>query len=591
MQPRRTRSMPSSPLRRVRLVLLLSLATLVPAGVAAQDWKPFGGPPSRTGNQRPPPPETKREPLPPPAESGPYQRPAPRGSGVERGDLDPVASADGTGLPMELWRGLDMQGLEGMLAGLDLPPRSPTLHQLWKRMLLSAAAPPSGAPSTEHFLAVRLEALYRSGLLAEMGEAAGDDKAAANPVVSALLARKDIGLGDAARGCEYAKALVNPRSDLPERLRGEAQLLSGYCAAVAGDKNAAGLAVSLAREEGLEAELPLAILSGFADDTKPRLVLPKRILALDYRFLELLGPVNTRQVLDRAEPALLAVLATGGKADPHSLVMAAEAALRINALPPQTVADIYRRQSPSSAQAEADAQLRRAFYFRAADITQAPPQRARFLRALLDDARKGGYGMQMAQVVATLLGGQPGGPDTAPLAEIGVEAMLASGQIAEARAWAQAGPGGLPHWVALIDVVDPARKSWRTGTLNVLEDMALRGRLAPDVLHRLATALDALDIDVPVPLWDAASRTQQPTGGHLPETGVLADLAESSKRRDAARTILLAMRTLGPNGADGANLLALGDSIRALRRIGLEAEGRRLALEALLPVWPRFPAP
>jgi hypothetical protein len=47
------------------------------------------------------------------------------------------------------------------------------------------------------------------------------------------------------------------------------------------------------------------------------------------------------------------------------------------------------------------------------------------------------------------------------------------------------------------------------------------------------------------------------------------------------------MRALGPGGPSGANLLALGDAIRALKRIGLEADARRLGLEALLVVWPR----
>ncbi len=163
------------------------------------------------------------------------------------------------------------------------------------------------------------------------------------------------------------------------------------------------------------------------------------------------------------------------------------------------------------------------------------------------------------------------------IAETVTEGMLAAGNIDQARAWAAAGQQGLPHWSALIDLVDPARKSWRFGSLAVLEDMAARNRLSPELLHRLATALDALDIDVPVPLWDAANRVGQPKGGFLPETGVLAELADASKRRDTARTVLLVMRALGPNGPEGANVLPLGDSIRALRKIGLEADARRLA--------------
>jgi hypothetical protein len=102
--------------------------------------------------------------------------------------------------------------------------------------------------------------------------------------------------------------------------------------------------------------------------------------------------------------------------------------------------------------------------------------------------------------------------------------------------------------------------------------------------------LDALDIDVPISVWDAANRASQPASGHLPETGVLAALAQAAEHGDAARAILLVMRALGPAGPEGANLLALGDSLRALRRVGLEADARQLALEALVAVWPRMAA-
>ena len=44
---------------------------------------------------------------------------------------------------------------------------------------------------------------------------------------------------------------------------------------------------------------------------------------------------------------------------------------------------------------------------------------------------------------------------------------------------------------------------------------------------------------------------------------------------------LLAMQALGPDSADTAHMIALGDTIRALRRAGLEADARRLGLEAL----------
>ena len=126
------------------------------------------------------------------------------------------------------------------------------------------------------------------------------------------------------------------------------------------------------------------------------------------------------------------------------------------------------------------------------------------------------------------------------------------------------------------------RKVW-----FALEALAQSGRIKPDDLHRLATVLDALSYNVPIPLWEAASRTPQPNTGYLPETGVLSELQDAAKKKEFGRTVLLAMKALGPNGAEGAHMIALGDSIRALKRAGLEADARRLGLEALLGTWPR----
>ena len=151
--------------------------------------------------------------------------------------------------------------------------------------------------------------------------------------------------------------------------------------------------------------------------------------------------------------------------------------------------------------------------------------------------------------------------------------------------------GAMDHWMALIDIADPNFPGRRGDSLATLERLALMGRFSSGNLHRLATVLDALEYNVPIPLWEAASRTPQPSTGHLPETGVLTELQDAAKQREFGRTVLLAMQALGPDGADGAHMIALGDSIRALKRAGLEADARRLGFEALLAGWPRMVSP
>jgi len=55
---------------------------------------------------------------------------------------------------------------------------------------------------------------------------------------------------------------------------------------------------------------------------------------------------------------------------------------------------------------------------------------------------------------------------------------------------------------------------------------------------------------------------------------------------EVGRTVLIAASVLGPKGAKGAHLIALGDALRALKRVGLDAEARRLGFEALYAHWP-----
>ena len=230
--------------------------------------------------------------------------------------------------------------------------------------------------------------------------------------------------------------------------------------------------------------------------------------------------------------------------------------------------------------------LQRAQLLRAVEATQAPERKARLVRQLLNEARRAGLQLQTAHMLAPQFSQLWPSPETATLAEAVVEAALAGGDLDLARRWAESA-ANLQHWLALIDLADPQARQVRQSGLAYLDDLAARGRLGGASLHRVVTVLDALDITVPLRLWEAAGRVAQPTGGHLPQTGVLAELAQAAEQKEAGRAILLVMRALGPDGPDGANVLALGDSMRALKRTGLDTDARRLAMEALYGAWPR----
>ena len=182
-------------------------------------------------------------------------------------------------------------------------------------------------------------------------------------------------------GCQAITALAAPSSGLPGRLKGETQLLAGYCAAAAGDAQAAGLAAELAREEGIEAELPLAVLAGFAAGAQAEARLARARAAARLPVPGAAGPGRRRADLRQGRAGAAGRAGRRRQADARLQIAAAEAALRLNALPPEAVAEVYRRQSLAGAGgADPAAQsrrpdLRRALFFQAVEAARAPAQR------------------------------------------------------------------------------------------------------------------------------------------------------------------------------------------------------------------------
>ncbi|MBS0241107.1 MAG: hypothetical protein JSS20_02940 [Proteobacteria bacterium] len=536
----------------------------------------------------------------PPVRSG--ELPPPAGDTVQRGDLAPVMSADGSGLPLTFWQGVDPAALAGLIAPLSLPPRSAALAGLWRRLWTSEGLADPETPrgkdgAAGSFAAVRIEALYRSGMVADLAKVLKDRSASStDPIMGVIAAKARIAVGDRESGCSEIKGLQRAQSSLPKPLRSEFLMLAALCGAGGGDANSAGLAADLLRAEGVDAPLALGVLDALASGTRklPKAALGKRLSLIEYRFLALLEADRIPGLVAAAEPALLAVLAAES-ADPVTRIEAAETAAAFHALGPSELAAAYRA-APGAADGAGDASnpiIKRGQLFKAIEAERTPMRKARMARTLLDEVRRAhGPYLVAAAMLSPALGDLRPTPELGWFAETAIEINLAAGRTDAVRAWAvpEFGEraGGLRHWLVLADIADHKWTGRRGDDLVAVEQFALRGRLAPELMHRLVTVLDALDYQIPIPLWEAASRTPQPSSGHLPETGVLSQLQEASKRKEYARTVLTALRTIGPDSGDTAHMIALGDTIRALRRAGLDADARRLGLEALFAGWPRL---
>ena len=578
-------------MRNRALAFVLIGALALPAQeAAAQDWDPldlFSEKKRPEPARQPPPPPGPDTITPPPGEA--------KSQAVERLDLSPVMAPDGSGLPYELWRGLDVASFERLIAEIEIPPRSPALHALWLRLITSDVTPPGGGQADQQFMALRLETLYRSGLLEQASQELAKMPAAAG-IVATLAARNDIGLGKKEQGCTTAQNAGPIPIDLPKPLKVQAAMISGYCAAIAGDQAGAGLAAEMAREEGQKESAGLEALDAISVHASPRIAAKETVSLLDYRLIEAAGgTIEPAVLLKQGAPSLLAALALDPNTPPALKLPAAEAAAQLNAISPDQIAGIYRANaSLAGAAAGPNTAERRAQLFVEAEAERTPLKKVRLIRSFLDESRRAGLYLSALRMSARASDTVQPVPEIGWFAETAIEIALAAGDYDKARSWASYGAtlgaspeGSLSHWLALIDIADSNSPGNRGESLHYIEDLAVHGRLDPTLLHRIATVLDALAYDVPIPLWEAASRTPQPAGGFLPETGVLSELQDAAKKHEFGRTVLLAMKTLGPNGAEGAHMIALGNSIRALKRAGLEGDARRLGFEALFASWPR----
>jgi hypothetical protein len=286
-----------------------------------------------------------------------------------------------------------------------------------------------------------------------------------------------------------------------------------------------------------------------------------------------------------ASPVALFFLAQDENEEPQVRLAAAERAAALNVIGGEALARAYREVAPKLAKGEKSPAALRARLFASLDAQGSAATRAESIDALLASGKDAGIEAAMAEALSPASADLARSPEAGRFAETGIRVAALAGEDQAAWAWVDSGGEPVQGFALLLGAADPdgtrAREALAEGVA-----IAQTSHLPGPVLQRLVTVLDALGEEVPIPLWDLASRSPEPQDGYLPPTGVLSALKEAADRGEGGRVILLAATALGPKGPKDAQHRALGDALRALRHAGFEAEARRLALEALIAHWP-----
>jgi hypothetical protein len=475
--------------------------------------------------------------------------------------------------------------LEDIVDGVELPPKSATIAALWPEPWRAASGQVSPA-----FEAIRIEALRRAGAVDALKAVLDRTAPPKEPVLAVVVLRAQLLVGNREAGCALAGEAIRNRASLPANFRRDAVLAAGYCGLASGNAEAAKLTADLIRGEKIDAPFALAILGGAGKDGKAPPPLPSAIGILDYRIGEVAGLVWPNTLVDRAEPAVLTIIATAQTVDPGLRIVAAERSARLALVPPGVLGEQYRalplapEDVANGLATRQTGAMRRAVLMQAALAERSPDKKARLLAALLDDASNAGLKAAVARTLGPTIEQMRPSPEMAWFADSASEILVQSGRGDAVEGWASL-TRDLDHW-RVLGALASETDAPSSSALASLDRIAHTGRIEAPRLHRVVTVLDALDVQIPIPLWEAASRTPQPTDGHLPATGVLGELKAASDKRDGGRTILRAAQALGPASAANANLLTLGDIIRALKSAGFQREARALGIEVLIDSWP-----
>jgi hypothetical protein len=466
-------------------------------------------------------------------------------------------------LQPDLWRGLDANAMQNLLAQVPIPSSSPALASLLARALATSSE--GSGSETE----VKIAALERAGRVNELidmlGEANEPEALAAYALALLAAGRNDeactvqLGAGGAAKRASF--------------------LIPVYCAVASGDNEAARQALEVARDNGVDVGLASRANAGQG----ARGPLTKSVDVLDYLFLKLGQSANRTDIAAKASPELLFLLARDDEAPAELRVAAAERAASLNIIDGETLATVYRDAAPRLPKSAQSPAALRAKLFASLETQRSEKIRAESIDALLASGKDARIEIPMAQAMAQSNQGRD--TQAASFAETDVRVAALAGD--DQTAWDLTEQAGdrVRSWQLLLVTTDPLSERARSA-LDSGVDIALKAGLPGPLLQRLVTALDALGEEVPIPLWDLAAKTPQPDDGYLPPTGLLSTLKEVADAGDTGRTILLAAAVFGPDGPQGAHLIALGDGLRALKRVGLDAEARRLAFEALYARWP-----
>jgi hypothetical protein len=517
---------------------------------------------------------------------------APSGDDIQTVPLAPIdpawigtlGPADGA-LPHDMWQGTDRDFVVAALPLLQ-PTNSPALQDLGRRLLLSDALAPA-SPSRDQTEGPSLPELRVDRLLA-LGRIDGAPLLDVLPQTNASedFDRDSVELRVAANDLDGACRTVQSLVARYQNAWWDRAVVA--CQALNGAFDQAALGLAAMREQKTGRDPAFEALIDAIDGHRAKLdklpdPTPLRVTLVAAAKLPL-----PPDALAAAGPAALAVWAANDKVPISQRLAAAEKAEALGALPPEALGLLYAGVTPMSGEEAtalkngklADEARGRAILYGIARTGNPQAQRITALNALLADARRHNAFVPMARVIAPILVDLQPSPSLQAFAGDAARVLLVAGNIDAAAPWLD-----LAQAKELQLVADLARAAPADDIAGLITDVASKlaardAAAAPHQTDLLAALFGALgqspgDID-----WTDRLRATQQTV--LPPAALWLDQEQAAQAGRVGETVLASLVIAANGDRLSTEPVVLARVVSGLKAVGLEADARRIAVEAAL---------
>ncbi|ANK80340.1 MAG: hypothetical protein TEF_05705 [Rhizobiales bacterium NRL2] len=484
-----------------------------------------------------------------------------------------------SGLPEDLWNGADRATVAALLRRLPPYYRSATARDLARRLLLSTGRMPAGGISDAELLALRMEHLLTMGQaqsVVALAEAAGGG--ISEPEVAEILAEAQFALGEADSACDTVQATVRAGGS------GYWQRASVFCDLRAGRRADAELMRSLIAESGNPDPIFRDLADAVADETPVTVEADPSMRALHLAMLQA-APSATLTRAGNLPPYLAAIVASGSGHDPATRIAAGERAVAHAGLAPSVVMLVYDMEGA----ADSPSPYREPVV--SAMVTQEVAGRAEALNELWSRAAESGEHDLAAGYARGILERLEPGSAIAFLAPAAIRMSLLNGGYERAEAWTHilgrgASGGGSDLVQANTAFLPLAQVAGLTGTdtrkLRVWWSVTGDQPQGRTRALRVLMTLDALGQPADADLWADLLAEDMETVAGVDEPALWRQLVMASGTGSTGEALLAALALTGADSAGNLDPVTLSTIAGVLRRAGLQAEARQLAIEAVI---------